>query len=196
MISFAFGANVSLAWCKMSVVVSSTLEVVLSWPNKELATLCCSQNWGKRRITNLWHLRAGSCHWVDLTHSQWMGMAKALWPFPVFWSTTWISFFFFFLNLFYWSIVDLQCCVNLYCTTQWFSYTYIYILFHIPLWLSQAILYSSMCSTVGPRCLSILCIMVYIANPKPPIHPSPTPVPLGNHKSVLYVCESVYFYIH
>ena len=34
---------------------------------------------------------------------------------------------------FYWSTVDLQCCVNLYCTSKWFSYTYIYsfyILFH------------------------------------------------------------------
>ena len=35
----------------------------------------------------------------------------------------------------------------------------------------------------------------YFASAKPqlPIHPSPTPAPpaLGNHKSVLYVCESV-----
>ena len=31
------------------------------------------------------------------------------------------------------------------------------------------------------------------ANPKLPVHTTPSPLPLGNHKSVLYVCESVSF---
>ena len=31
-------------------------------------------------------------------------------------------FYFLFLNLFYWSIVDLQCCVNFCCVAKWFSY--------------------------------------------------------------------------
>ena len=35
------------------------------------------------------------------------------------------------INLFYWSIVDWQCCINFCCTATWFSYTYVYILFHI-----------------------------------------------------------------
>ena len=28
------------------------------------------------------------------------------------------------INIFYWSIVGLQCCVNVRCTAKWFSYTY------------------------------------------------------------------------
>ena len=31
-----------------------------------------------------------------------------------------------FIYLFYWSIVDLWCCVNFYCIAKWFSYTYIF----------------------------------------------------------------------
>ena len=68
-----------------------------------------------------------------------------------------------FLNLFYSSIVDLQCCVNFYCTAKWFSYIYthlLHILFHYGL--SQDIEYSSLCCIVGPCCLSILYIIVCI----------------------------------
>ena len=37
----------------------------------------------------------------------------------------------FFNNLFYWSIVDLQCHISFCCMVKWFSYTHMYILFHI-----------------------------------------------------------------
>ena len=51
---------------------------------------------------------------------------------------------------FYWSIVDLQCCINLCCT----AVIQLYILFNILLddGLSQDIAYHSLCYTVGPCC--------------------------------------------
>ena len=45
------------------------------------------------------------------------------------------------------------------------------------------------CYTVRPCCLSILHIIVCSCWSQRPVHPSPAP-PLGNHRSVLYVCES------
>ena len=67
-------------------------------------------------------------------------------------------------NLFYWSIVGLQCCVNFHWTAEWFSYTYVYIPFHILFHygLLQDIECSSLCCTVGSCCLSILYIIVCI----------------------------------
>ena len=69
--------------------------------------------------------------------------------------------------LFYWSIVDLQCCVNFCYIAKWSSYIYIYvyicnlhILFHDGL--SQDTEHSSLCSTVGPCCLSLLYVIVCI----------------------------------
>ena len=64
-------------------------------------------------------------------------------------------------NLFYWSIVDLQCCIGFRCTAKWFTYICIY-LFQILLHyvLLQNSEYSSLCYTVGPCCLSMLYIAV------------------------------------
>ena len=72
-------------------------------------------------------------------------------------------------KLFYWSIVDLWCCVDFHYTARWFiyiihTYIYIYILFILLSisGLSQDIEYSSLCYTVGHCCLSILYIIVCI----------------------------------
>ena len=64
-----------------------------------------------------------------------------------------------------------------------------HILFHDSL--SQDVEQSSLCYTVG-SCLYILYIIVCTClSPKLPVLPSPLPLPLSNHKSVLYVWESV-----
>ena len=76
----------------------------------------------------------------------------------------------FFKNLFYSSIVDLQLNVLLitvvliYAVQQSDSVVHIYILFHIlfDYGLSQDIEYSSLGYTVGPCCLSVLCILVCV----------------------------------
>ena len=74
-------------------------------------------------------------------------------------SWTWLNTFFL-KKLLYWNIADLQCCVNYCYTSKWFSYTYIYILFHYGL--SQDIEYSFLCCTIGLCCLSILYIKAFI----------------------------------
>ena len=53
--------------------------------------------------------------------------------------------------------------------------------------LSQKIGYSSLCCTVGPCCQSILNGIVCIYEPWLPVHPTPSPLFPGNHKSVLCV---------
>ena len=71
-----------------------------------------------------------------------------------------------FLSVFYWTTVDLQCCVSVWCITKWFSYTYIYI--HL-----------------------FTYIHLHLLIPNSPSIPPPTCLQLGNHRSVLCVCESV-----
>ena len=87
----------------------------------------------------------------------------------------------FFLINFYWSIVDLQCCVSFSCTAKWISYTYTYIhcfLDAFPIqvitgyWVELPVLYN--------RFLSILYIVMCIyqsqyPNISLPISPLVTP---------------------
>ena len=55
----------------------------------------------------------------------------------------------------------------------------------------QEIVYSSLCCTVEPTCLSIPNVIFASTNPKFPVHPTPSPLLLDNPKSVLYVYKSV-----
>ena len=68
----------------------------------------------------------------------------------------------FFKNIFYWSIVNLQCSVRFFCTavTQLYIYTFFFIFFSIMVY--PRTLDSSRCHTVGPCCLSILYIIICI----------------------------------
>ena len=62
------------------------------------------------------------------------------------------------------------------------------ILFHYCL--SLDIEYTSLCYTVGPCCLPILCIIAYICSSQTPGPSLPQPLPLDNHQSI-----SLSFYI-
>lgn len=50
---------------------------------------------------------------------------------------------------------------------------------------------SSLCCTVRLCCVLILKAIVGIYEPQTPCPSHSLPLPLGSHKSVLYVCESV-----
>ena len=51
--------------------------------------------------------------------------------------------------------------------------------------------FSILCYTVGLHCLSTPNVLVYIYQSQTPRPSHSLPIPLGNHKTVLYVCESV-----
>ena len=84
-----------------------------------------------------------------------------------------IYIFSFFKNLKY----NLQCCLSFWCTAKWFSYPYIYILFHILFrdGLSQDIEYSSLSSKtllfIHPICNSLYLLIPYSQSILPPWKP-------------------------
>ena len=51
--------------------------------------------------------------------------------------------------------------------------------------------YSFLCWTAGPLCLPVLSGIVCTYEPQTPPPSHSLLLPLGNHKSLLYVCESV-----
>ena len=59
---------------------------------------------------------------------------------------------------------------------------------HVP---SQVTGYISLCYTAGPHCLSTPNAIVCIYEPQTPSPSHSFPLPLGNHKSILYVHEFV-----
>jgi len=106
-----------------------------------------------------------------------------------------VSFYFKKIYLFfYWSIVDLQCCIS-FRSAKWFRYIYAYIriIFQIlfPYMLLQNIVYSSLYCTVGPCYLPIWHIGVCICCSLIPLLPLLPTFPFGNRKFVFYVCEPI-----
>ena len=103
----------------------------------------------------------------------------------------------FIVYFFLWSIVDLQCFINFYCAAKQLSYTHICILFffffldYFPLcfipgyWIYFFVLYSRTLLFIH----SLYSFFLLILNSQSiPLSPA---LPPGNHKSVLYVYESV-----
>ena len=98
--------------------------------------------------------------------------------------------FIYFLIIFYWSIVDLQCCISFCYTAKWISYTYTYIhsfLDSFPIqviteyWVEFPVLYS--------RSLLVVYFIYssgYMSIPISQFIPVP-PSPLGNHKFVFCI---------
>ena len=76
-----------------------------------------------------------------------------------------------------WSIVGLQCCVNVCHIAQWFSYMYICVLFI----LFSIVIYHGILNIVGPCCLSTLYMIFFTCCPQHPFFPFPDSLPLGNH---------------
>ena len=96
----------------------------------------------------------------------------------------------YFTVFFFWSIVDLQCCVNFCCMAKWFSYALMYILlknYSVPLWsitwywMRFPELYSRTLLSVHSYLRVCICS-------------SQTPTPfVPSHKPVLCVYISLYF---
>ena len=98
-----------------------------------------------------------------------------------------MPYFHLFLNQYFknWSIVGLQCCVNVCYTAQWLSYTYICVFFI----LFSIVIYHGILNIVGPCWLSTLYMIVCTCCPQHPFCPFPDPLPLGSHQSVHSVCD-------
>ena len=92
-----------------------------------------------------------------------------------------------FKNIFHWSIVDLQRCINFYCIAEWFPYMYIYRFFFI--FFSGMVYYRIL---IHSRLLLFIhSVYASLHLPTPDSQSVPPPAfRLGNRRSVLYVCVS------
>ena len=103
---------------------------------------------------------------------------------------TWTIFFTIWGRELKYNSFTLLCQFLLYSKGTW-SYIYMHYFSHTIFHrvLSQEIGYSALCWPAGPHCLSILNVKVCINQLQ--VHPTPSPLPLGNYRCVLHVCESV-----
>ena len=98
------------------LICSIPLYVTNLWPCQPRTLQLCGDHMGhcterERQCFRFWLCDSiASCQPFDAL--------KNCLPFP--------QHFFFFLKKFYWSIVDLQCCVNFCCTANWFSSLHIF----------------------------------------------------------------------
>ena len=58
----------------------------------------------------------------------------------------------------FFNTVDLQCCINFWCTAKWFYFTFFYIFFSFTVY--YRIEHGSLCCMVGPYCSPILYTVV------------------------------------
>ena len=90
------------------------------------------------------------------------------------------------INIFYWSIVDLQYYVSFRCTTKWFSYILFQIIFHNMF--LQDFEYNSLCCTLKYLLLVyFIYSSLYLLIPYSWFVLPSTLFPFGNHKFVFYV---------
>ena len=105
----------------------------------------------------------------------------------------------FFIFHFFLSIVDLRYCDNFCCTAEWPSHIYTHtfpFLYYPHYGLSWEIVYSSLCCIVGPHCLFMLKVSFHLPTPNSQATPLPPSPILGNHMSVLCVCDSLFPLFH
>ena len=98
-------------------------------------------------------------------------------------SVTWVFVNCFFL---YWSVIDLECCINHCCMAKWFNFTYV----HIFIIFSSIMVYLRILNIAPSAICSALLFIHSMCNTLPLITPNSQPTPsqyplsLDNQKSV------------
>ena len=96
-------------------------------------------------------------------------------------------------KIFYWSLVDLPCCIWFWCTAEWLSHTYIYSFsYSFPLWFITG--YRIWSPVLYSRTLLLFHSMysrLHMPTPNSQSIPPLQPLPAWQPQSVLYVCKSI-----